>query len=174
MKMHKLVIAAVAVACLPAVALAQKVTTDHDPSAPFATYKTYLWADGTAAPNPLSEKRIREGVDTKMAAAGFKLVTASPDVVVATHVVGKEQKQLSATGYGGYGYGRWGGGGGTATVYTYVQGTLVVDLYDGKTKELVWRGTATDTMSDKPEKNAEKVAKAIDKLFKAYPPKPKK
>jgi hypothetical protein len=156
---------------LPLTALAQTVTTDNDPKAPFATYKAYAWAQGTAAQNPLNETRIHDGVDARMVAAGFKLVNDNADVNVASHAVAQEKKELNAMGMGG-GL-RFGGGMATAKVDTYVVGSLVVDLYDGKTKQLVWRGAATDTMSDKPEKNAEMIGKALDKMFKAYPPKAK-
>jgi hypothetical protein len=73
---------------------------------------------------------------------------------------------------GGYGYHGWGGGMGTATTtaYEYVVGTLVVDIFDAKSKELMFRGTASDEVSDKPEKNAKKVTKALDKMFKEFPP----
>ncbi len=61
---------------------------------------------------------------------------------------------------------------GTATTTTseYIVGTLVVDIYDAKTKTLMFRGTATDELSDKPEKNQKKLAKASDKMFKDFPP----
>jgi hypothetical protein len=169
-----ILVAALAVLLLPVVAYGQDVNTDHDPKAPFASYKTYAWATGTPAQNPLNETRVHDGVTAKLAAAGLKPVTANPDVVVATHTQAQEKKELSTMGYGGpYRWG-WAGGGGTTTVNTYVVGSLVVDVYDAKTKQLVWRGMATDTMSDKPEKNAEKIAKALDKMFKNYPPKDKK
>jgi hypothetical protein len=163
---------AAALLLLPLTAFAQKVTTDNDPKAPFDTYKTYAWTKGTESPNPLGEKRIHDGVDAKLAAAGFKAATANPDVYIATHAVAKEQKELQTMGMGGYGP-RWGGGSGTARVNTYLVGTLAVDIYDAKTKQLVWRGTATDTLSDKPEKNADKLEKSLEKMFKAYPPKAK-
>jgi hypothetical protein len=38
-------------------------------------------------------------------------------------------------------------------------------------KQLVFRGTATDTLSDKAEKNTKKIQKAVEKMFKKYPPK---
>ena len=37
-------------------------------------------------------------------------------------------------------------------------------------EQLVWRGTGTDTLSDKPEKNTAKMNKAIAKMFEQYPP----
>lgn len=171
MKRMGIALAALTVALLPAVASAQKVSTDFDPKVSFATYKTFAWTTGDAAPNPLNETRIHDGVEAKLSAAGLKPATANPDLIVSTHASGQEKKELYSTGYGGpY---RWGGGMGTTTVQTYVVGMLVVDLYDAKTKQLVWRGTATDTMSDKPEKNVEKINKSIEKMFKAYPPKAK-
>jgi hypothetical protein len=64
------------------------------------------------------------------------------------------------------------GGMGTATTTTseYLVGTLVVDIFDAKTKGLMFRGAATDEISDKPEKNVKKVQKAADKMFKDFPP----
>jgi hypothetical protein len=86
---------------LPLTALAQTVTTDNDPKAPFATYKAYAWAQGTAAQNPLNETRIHDGVDARMVAAGFKLVNDNADVNVASHAVAQEKKELNAMGMGG-------------------------------------------------------------------------
>ena len=62
------------------------------------------------------------------------------------------------------------GGTATTTVDEYTVGTLVVDIFNAKTKQLVYRGTASDELSNKPEKNAKKLAKASDKLFKDFPP----
>jgi hypothetical protein len=47
---------------------------------------------------------------------------------------------------------------------------MVVDLFDAKTKRLVWRGIATDTISSDPQKNAMKIEKAVEKMFKKFPP----
>jgi hypothetical protein len=56
-------------------------------------------------------------------------------------------------------------------VNTYTQGTLVIDLFEKNSKKLMWRGTATDTISDDPKKNAEKIQKATEKMFKKnFPP----
>ncbi len=58
-------------------------------------------------------------------------------------------------------------------VNEYAVGTLVVDMFDAKTKNLVFRGTAEDEISDNPEKNAKRLEKASTKLFKDFPPKAK-
>ena len=165
--MKNTIAAAVALLVTSAVVYAQKVNVDSDPAAPFATYKTYAWVDGTPAPNPLNEERLHMSVDAQLALKGLRMNTTNPDVVVVTHVTTKERQKLVVSGFG---YGPWWGGGlGTANVETYVDGTLVVDLYDAKTKKMVWRGVATATASDKPTKNAAKMNKALDKMFEKFP-----
>jgi len=49
-------------------------------------------------------------------------------------------------------------------------GTLVIDLFDTKTKQLIWRGTASDTLSNNSNKNIENLNKGVEKLFKKFPP----
>ena len=59
----------------------------------------------------------------------------------------------------------------TAVVETYEVGTLVVDLFDTETKQVVWWGAASDTISNKPEKNEKHLNEAVEKMFKDFPPK---
>jgi len=157
----------VSVLIMTAVISAQKVNVDSDPAAPFATYRTYAWTAGTPAPNALNEDRLHASLDARLAGRGLTMKTTAPDVIVATHVSTKERQELVASGFG---YGPWWGGGyGTASVETYVDGTLIVDLYDAHTKKMVWRGVATATASDKPAKNIAKMNKALDKMFEKFP-----
>ena len=61
--------------------------------------------------------------------------------------------------------------------WVVTKGTLVVQMSDTKTKNEVWRATATDTMKNNPTgdkikdaKTAEKpIKKAVEKMFKKYP-----
>jgi hypothetical protein len=70
---------------------------------------------------------------------------------------------------------RWGGiGDATTTTETYRVGTLVIDLFDTNTKKLVWRGSASDTLSNKSEKNIDNLDKGVEKMFKKFPPEPPK
>jgi hypothetical protein len=43
-------------------------------------------------------------------------------------------------------------------------------LYDTKTKQLIWRGSAEDTLSDKATKNEMNLDKGVAKMFKTFPP----
>jgi hypothetical protein len=45
-----------------------------------------------------------------------------------------------------------------------------VDIFDGSTKTLIWRGTAASVLSSKPEKNERKLEDAVTDMFKHFPP----
>ena len=162
-------------------AYAQKVNTDFDKNANFSSYKTYTWAEGTPARNPLGHQRIIAGIEAQLAAKGWQKVENDPDVVVIYSAATSTKTQIntfeSGGPWGGYRWG-WGGyrgmGGGTST--TTVQeipvGQLIVDMADVKNKSFIWRGTASDTLSDKPEKNQKKLDKVLAKMFKNFPPTP--
>jgi hypothetical protein len=164
--MKRQLITALALAALTAgVVYAQHVTTDSDPAAPFATYKTYAWTPGTASAVSLTEQRIHDGVNAQLQGKGMTQVNSNPNVFVATHVMTHTVPQVIADGFG-----PWGFGAGMATVQTYTEGSLIVDLYDATTRKMVWRGVATTAVSSKPEKNASKIDKSLMKMFARYPP----
>jgi len=151
---------------------AQNVKTDYDKNANFAGYKTFMWIKEPKTTNPLTKERVMSGVNAALTARGLKLVTSDADLCIAAHAATTEERSLN-TFYNGFGGGwRWGGGFGSATttVDTYEVGTLVVDIFDARTKDAVWRGTSSKTLSGNPEKNAESLNKAIEKMFKNFPP----
>ncbi len=155
--------------------LAQKVNEDWDREVNFADYQTYMWKQGTPTPNPLMDQRVISAIESELSAKGIHKVESNPDMYVTYHA-SIHQNQQYVTDNFGYGYGRgWGGGMGSSTTrtYTYTKGTLVVDLWSAQGKKLLGRGTATDTLSDKPEKNSKKIHKAMEKLFKKFPPQQK-
>jgi hypothetical protein len=170
-------VVAAAVALAGAGASAQDVSVDFDKNANFAAYKTFTIAIGTGWNNPLSEKRVLAEIEQGLTEKGWtRTDAAKADAAVVLHGATEVKKSLDtfySGGYGGYGWrGGWGGGMGSATttVHEYRVGTLVVDIFDAKSKALLFRGIAQDELSDKPDKNVKKLAKASDKLFKDFPP----
>jgi hypothetical protein len=153
-------------------ALAQKITTESAPKASFASYKTFMWIKEPKVGDPLLKQRIIDDVTAQLQAKGWQPVSQGADIAVAAHMATQTEKTLN-TFYDGFGGGwRWGGGFGSATttVNTYEEGTLIVDLFDTKTKEAVWRGTATQDVSSNPEKQSKNIDKAAEKLFSKFPP----
>lgn len=156
---------------------AQKVTTDHDQTADFSRYHTYAWAKGTPAPNPLTDQRIVAGVEAQLAAKGLQKASdpESADLLVVYHAAADTETQLNTYNMGGWGGWGWGMGGmATTSVEKIPIGKLIVDLADPKNKRFVWRGTASGTISSKPEKVQKMLDKALTKMFQNYPPKAKK
>ena len=152
---------------------AQDVSIDFDKATNFGGYKTFAVRLGTAWGNPLGEKRVTNEITSSLVEKGWQVAPEDKaDVIVVLHGATEKKKTLDTFYTGGYGGYRWGGMGGSSqtTVHEYTVGTLVTDMFDAKSKSLIWRGTASDEISDKAEKNAKKLAKVGDKLFKDFPP----
>ena len=117
-----------------------------------------------------------DAVDKDLQAKGWRKVDDNADVVVTAVGATKNQQEYQTfyNGLGpGWGWWGWGPRNETTEVVNYRTGTLVIDMYDARTKQLLWRGTADDTLSSKPEKNEKKLDKAVDKMFDKFPPKGK-
>ncbi len=165
-------VACLAIACC-GTCFAQDVHTDYDKKADFGQFHTYYWAK-VQTTDPLWQSRIQEAVDKELQEKGWSKVASNGDVAITAVGSARDQQEYQ-TFYNGMGGWRWGGFGteATTTVDNYKVGTLVVDLYDAKDKQLIWRGTSSDTLSNKPENNEKKLDKAVDKMFKDFPPKEK-
>ncbi|MCU1233962.1 MAG: hypothetical protein JWP63_1929 [Candidatus Solibacter sp.] len=154
---------------------AQQVKTDYDRSTDFNQYKTYSWQK-VQTEDSLWADRIQEAVNSTLAAKGWTQVPSGGNVAIVAIEMTRNQQTLD-TFYNGFGGGwRWGGGFGdsTTTVDNYKVGTLVVDLFDANTKKLIWRGSSSDTLSDKSDKNIKNLDKGVQKMFNHFPPAEKK
>lgn len=171
--MKPILFTATALAALGVSLLMAGVKTDYSHSADFRSFKTYSWL-GVDAGNSLWIDRIKLAVDQQLSSKGLSLQPSGGDVGVAA--LGRTTKELSYNTF----YNRMGGGWywrgmDTTTATTTVQetpvGTLTVDMFDGQSKKLIWRAIATETLSEKPEKNEKKLQSAVEDMFKKYPPK---
>ena len=159
------------------VALAQDVSSNYLPGTDFSKFKTYKWVriEGAEQPDQIIDAQIKKAIDSVLATKGMKPATGdAADLFVGYQVAVTKQQEWNAygTGMGP----RWGGGMGTVTSNTINVGTLELDMYDPAAKQLVWKGQATKTLnpSNDPEKNQKNIEKAMAKLLKDFPPKPKK
>jgi hypothetical protein len=122
--------------------------------------------------------RIKGAVNSALAAKGWTQVESGGDVSIMAMEMTKDHSTLN-TYYdnfgGGWGW-RWGVGFGdvfgtsTTTEVTYTVGTLVLDLFDTNKKKLIWRGSASETISGKSNKNIKNLDKAVQKMFDHFPP----
>jgi uncharacterized protein DUF4136 len=178
MNVKRQIFAYFAIATLFATAsFAQQVKTDYDRNASFSQYKTYSW-EKVQTQDPLWVDRIKEAVNATLTAKGLTPVESGGDLAIVAIETTQNQRTLN-TFYDSFGGGwRWRGFGGfgdaTTTVDTYKVGTLVVDLFDAHTKTLLWRGSSSDTLSDKSDKNIKNLDKGVQKMFDHFPPDVKK
>jgi hypothetical protein len=159
--------------CSSLSAFAASISTDYDHSANFSQYKTYSWLKVQAA-DSLWADRIKQDVDAQLAAKGWTKVDSNGNATVAAFQCTHDQQTLQ-TFYDGFGGGwRWRGGGGmgmsTTTTDVTKVGTLVVDIFESPTKQLLWRGNASDDLTGNSGKNSEKLAKDVTSMFKHFPP----
>jgi hypothetical protein len=163
---------------------AQDVRYNFDKQANFSGFKTYKWVaiKGAQMPNELVDLQIKAAIDAELATKGLTRTDAdTADLYVGYQTAVNTEKQFTSfdTGWGygpGWYGGGWYGGGGmstttgeTSTIYV---GQLAVDMYHSPAKQLVWRAVASKTLDTKakPDKQQKNLTKAVDKLFKNYPP----
>ena len=155
------------------------VTHDFDKTANFAALKSFDWlpvppaAGGTVKAemerNSLLDKRVKAAVNSQLVTKGYEMNNANPDFLLIYHT-GVEDK-ISVTDWG-YNYARPYWGTSHVDVYQYKQGTLVLDIIEAKSKDLIWRGVAQGTIQERatPEEREEKLGLAVGKLLDNFPP----
>lgn len=139
-------------------AFAIDVNSDFDSATDFGRYKTFCWQK-VETRNPLRIERIKTAVNSALTAKVWSQAESSSacDVAVVTMAIKRNHDTVN-TFYDSFG-GGWGGrawrgfgadgfGESTTTTETYKTGTLIVDLFYAKSESLVWRGSATDTLSN--------------------------
>ena len=171
-------------AALPA--LAQTVQVDYDRSADFDSFRSFAWAatpeTSIQGESPLTHSRIKNAIEHYLAEGGLVEDTASPDLYVTYHTSSKEEVRYHTSSFGadyGPGWGwdpYWGGGMSTSTttMTSYQRGTLVIDLWDADSKQMIWRGSASAVVSANPVKEEKQIYKAIKKMVAAFDKKYKK
>ena len=153
---------------LAVTANAQTVQTDYDRSFRFSDLKTFSFvaqrrgATDPLANDSLNDGRIRTAMESQLIGNWFKMETEKPDFVIAYYVTTKNK--LNVQDYG-YGPPRWFGRR-DIHVDQYSEGTLMVDLVDTNTNQVIWRGRASGTLELKGVDK--KISKSVEKLVKQF------
>ena len=141
------------------------VNSETARDANLANFKTFGWYAAPGAqgkPESLADQDIRSSIEKNLAAKGIThAAEGNPDFFVAFHT--KTQQEMNVADYG---YGYWGGWG--PDVYTYTQGTIVIDFIDPKSNKVFWHGTASGVVDHPENPNAEKIDSAVSKVMERY------
>jgi hypothetical protein len=125
------------------------------------------------ANNPIWADDIRNNFAGELQKRGFeRMTTGKPDFYVAFYVGLKERYDVRYMDYGfpGFRGRRFGGWGWPRDIdvwrVPYTDSTLIVDIIDARTNQLVWRGYDTNTIDMKnPDKRLDKAAESLIKKF---------
>jgi hypothetical protein len=149
-------------------AKAADVKVDYDSKADFSRYKTWSWRPGTPAPNPTSDKQLRQGLEARLAAHGLKRVEHGGQLDVVYHAAGDNQISTEKLGYKEPGFET------EANRVRYVRaGSVLVDMIDVASGKVVWRGQVEEVANPTYTDVARKIDQALDKLFDHFPPRPR-
>ena len=170
MRFRKMLVIPLFLVALTTAVFADHVAVDYDHAANFNQVKTYSWSKVHTA-NSIWDDRVKDAIDKELAAKGWTRVPSGGDVAVVA-VEKTSIHQQYDTFYDGFGgWRRWGGiGDSTTTVDNYKVGTLIVSMFNGNSKQLIWRGTSSSDLSANPDKNTKKLDQDVQKMFKHFPP----
>jgi hypothetical protein len=153
-----------------------RVFSDFDPDYDLSAYKTFDWGQKVKIEegrnplyyNELNDKRIKAVVLEQMTARGYHLTSDNPDLIFHYHIIIDDQSVVATEPYG-YNYGTYWTQMQT-NVFTYQQGTLILDLMERKSQNLIWRGWAvTDLGQIKPDQVSDIIKTTVARIFKNYP-----
>jgi len=158
---------------------AQKIKVEYDKNLDFSKFKTFAWGHHDAVSRPVLALSIAGAIEEELTKRGLRKVESNPDVYIQMY--GSVDSDMSVSyadplysGMGGVpgfdmGFVMWGYMPGGTTAVTIHKGQLVVDVINASQKKLVWRGMATEKLSDKKEKLIKQVHTAVEKMFQQYP-----
>ena len=185
-----------ALICALTLAASAEVRTDFNHHADFAKYHTFSIGKITTS-NPLDASRIRRVVTRDLQMRGLQLVPTGGDLVVFAkdHVKTEHDMETTYNSIGGgwgdgwawgddwvggdddWGDGGFGDMGGMAASTTEVNqrvGKFVLDLFEGSSKKLLFRGVADQDMPNSSSKDKKTLDKDADTMLKKLPIKPAK
>ncbi len=184
MKSVRLAAAVMGLALLGACSHVQ-IRYDYDARANYAAYKTFDWMAASKrakekagkVENPIMDRRVKGAIERELTAKGFKLEpSADPDFLVTYYPVYQERAYRTTTHVGwGWGYHPWWGvrtGTAVSQVHHYQEGTIVLEIVDFKTNQLIWHGAAEGALTglETPEDAEEVVAREVHRLLEGFPP----
>lgn len=157
------------------------VSSDYRDSTGFTTLRTFSWILKTpegdidlGGINQLVRERIQDAIAAELANKGYiEIIAGNSDFYVTYFVRTEERIRVENMG-GPFIRPYWGMGMGYAEVYQYEEGTLIIDLLDGKKQNIIWRGVAKGVVDWKGTTGGQTgmINEAVQKVLAQFPPKP--
>ena len=175
-------VTALALATVSACGPSIRVTTTIAPSVSFASLHKFriltppARSDGRRVPddpmlvNSITNQALLSSITDAFIARGYALDPTAPDFTIAYYASARERLNVSLWNYG---YpGRWWGGWYPRAGYVvtpYTEGSVVIDVVDPKTRDLLWRGRGEAAMSDDPAEFQRHLRNAVQAIVQRFP-----
>ena len=158
-------------------ASSMSVSSHVDRSVDLARYRTYDWGPADALPtgdprldqSPFFRDHLQGAVEKQLAAKGLAIATTgAPDLLIHYHANVSRRIDANTVDRGrGYCFGddcRAGAG-------EYEAGTIVLDFVDARTRTVIWRGWAQDSLEgviDNPDKLERTINEAVPRMLARF------
>lgn len=148
------------------------VNTDYDKRANFGQYKTFAYLKSgidKAEISDLDKKRILYALDEALTAKGFSK-SENADILISFFT--KERERVDYYNNWGWnmGWNPWWGGFNYSMPMTSTEGTLIIDVIDAKTKELIWQGKGSGYLTQNVDRKDARIKEFVSKILEKYPP----
>lgn len=169
-------------ACGPAI----DVRTIVSPEARFSTLRTFhvLPIPRAHPPEPLDSRHpmlvnsitnrvLRQAIVLGFESRGYLRDDRNPDFTVAVYASAREKLQVT---YWDYGYPwrprwwGWGGRGHGAPIVTeYTEGTVIIDVIDPSSRDVLWRGRGVAFVSDDEQEYLKHLQNTVAAILERFP-----
>lgn len=120
--------------------------------------------------NSITNLALRQSIVQAFQDRGYVLDERRPDFAVAFYASATEKLDVTQWDYGYPYYPRWRQPLPPADrLTTYTEGSVVVDVIDPATRQLLWRGHGTAEVSDSPREMTKRLQQVAEKVIAAFP-----
>lgn len=177
--MKRIIVAALMVmaACSPEI----RVFSDHDPEYDLGKYITFSFIKNENIEsennplyyNELNDKRIKSAVKDQLINKGYDYTEEPSELIVHYHIIVDDQTLVTTDPHAYLYSPNWMHF--RTNIQQYREGTLIIDVMEAKSKNLIWRGWAVSALdaANTPEEIDRLVQSTIARIFKKFPKKSK-
>lgn len=145
---------------------AAKFSAEHDATADFTRYRTVSWREGTPASISRAQDLIVSAIEDQLEERGLEIADADADLYVVSYALVDQHTLEDLADETRWEF--WTGQRSVRATDLGV-GTLVVDLVDAESEQVIWRGLVSGSVSGNVERNRNRIGKLVRKLFRRFP-----
>ena len=154
------------------------VETEYSRGVDFSDFSTFRYEESSmsiADTNPTAHARIVEAIKRELTANGLSEAHSYPELYVTYYAdttkdttVDSSELDYSANSQ----FYLTGTLSQSTSIRSFDRGTIVVDLWNAESHELIWRGQVQKYLGRNPDAQLDKIDEGIARVFRDFPPAP--